>query len=132
MGKLHDYSIIITLQPFVHTGKKILTDQEYENYILIEKYQPYNLNYPEYVEQLDELKNYWMGTKKEIHLMFQGLSRYCDHYITHYTAEHESGWDMTSRFNERCLDYLPIDLNSCLYKYEIDLAETYNILNDKF
>jgi len=62
MGKLHDYSTIITLQPFVHTGKKILTDQEYEHYILIEKYQPYNLNYPEYIKQLDELKNYCNAT----------------------------------------------------------------------
>lgn len=76
----------------------------------------------------DELKNYWMGEK---HLVYQGLSRYCDHYITHLTAEHESGWDMTSRFSEHCLNYLPIDLNSCLYKYETDLAEIYKILNDK-
>ena len=38
---------------------------------------------------------------------------------------------MTSRFNEHCLDYLPVDLNSCLYKYEADLAEMYQILNNK-
>ncbi len=73
-----------------------------------------------------ELKNYWMN---ELHRVYKGLSRYCDHFITHLTAEHESGWDMTSRFNEKCLDYLPVDLNSCLYKYEIDLARIYGILN---
>lgn len=80
----------------------------------------------------DELKNYWMGRKNaEKHLASNGLSRYCDHYITHLTSEHESGWDMTSRFNNHCLDYLPIDLNSCLYKYETDLADIYRILSDK-
>lgn len=77
-----------------------------------------------------ELKDYWMydgtGERAEYHLAYQGLSRYCDHFIVHFTAEHESGWDMTSRFDERCLDYLPVDLNTLLYKYEIDLAEIYS------
>lgn len=73
-----------------------------------------------------ELKKYWKNENlTEKHIMQNGLSRYCDHFITHLGSEHESGWDMTSRFNDRCLDYLPIDLNSCLYKYESDLAEYY-------
>lgn len=75
-----------------------------------------------------ELKNYWMN---ESHLVYQGLSRYCDYYITHLTAEHESGWDMTSRFHDHCLDYLPVDLNSCLYKYETDLVEIYKVLKNQ-
>jgi alpha,alpha-trehalase len=75
-----------------------------------------------------ELKNYWVA---EPHLTESGLSRYCDHFWTHTTAEHESGWDMTSRFAERCLDYLPVDLNSLLYKYETDLAKIFGILGKK-
>ncbi len=75
----------------------------------------------------DELKNYWMDDKK-VHKVYMNLSRYCDHWHTNLTAEHESGWDMTSRFNEKCLDFLPVDLNSLLYKYEIDLAEISGIL----
>ncbi len=75
-----------------------------------------------------ELKNYWMG---ESHKVFKGLSRYADHWMTHLTAEHESGWDMTSRFDERCLDFLPIDLNSLLFKYELDLSEIYKTLKNK-
>jgi alpha,alpha-trehalase len=79
-----------------------------------------------------ELSNYWMNKHRtERHLSHKGLSRYCDHYITHLGAEHESGWDMTSRFNDRCLDFLPVDLNCCLYKYETDIAEAYSILNNK-
>jgi len=77
-----------------------------------------------------ELKNYWMDTKK-MHKVYKGLSRYCDHWHIHLTAEHESGWDMTSRFYERCLDFLPIDLNSLLYKYEIDLSLIYKLLKNQ-
>lgn len=75
-----------------------------------------------------ELKSYWMNPDlTELHLVYQGLSRYCDHYITHLAAEHESGWDMTSRFRDQCLYYLPVDLNSALFKYETDLAEYYRM-----
>jgi alpha,alpha-trehalase len=78
-----------------------------------------------------ELKKYWMNKKLiEKHIIHKGLSRYCDHYITHMGAEHESGWDMTSRFHDHCLDYLPVDLNTCLYKYETDLAEINALLNN--
>jgi alpha,alpha-trehalase len=79
-----------------------------------------------------ELSSYWMNHKlTETHIVFKGLSRYCDHYITHLAAEHESGWDMTSRFSDHCLDYLPIDLNCCLYKYETDLADFYKSVRNK-
>ncbi len=71
----------------------------------------------------DELANYWMNSKlTEKHIVHKGLSRYCDHFITHLGAEHESGWDMTSRFKDNCLNYLPVDLNTCLYKYELDIS----------
>lgn len=79
-----------------------------------------------------EMKSYWMNPKlTEKHIVYHNLSRYCDHYITHLGAEHESGWDMTSRFHNHCLDYLPVDLNCCLYKYETDLAEAYQLLGNK-
>jgi alpha,alpha-trehalase len=77
-----------------------------------------------------ELNRYWMD-KKKVHKVFKGLSRYCDHWHMHSTAEHESGWDMTSRFYDRCMDFLPIDLNALLYKYEIDLSLIYKKLNNK-
>ena len=55
--------------------------------------------------------------------MHKGLSRYYDINMLHDLAEAESGWDMTTRFNRRCLDYLPVDLNSLLYKYETDFTK---------
>lgn len=49
------------------------------------------------------------------------LSRYGDRDIGYaHSSELESGWDMTSRFYNRCDQFLPIDLNSYLYKYEKD------------
>jgi alpha,alpha-trehalase len=78
-----------------------------------------------------ELHDYWMNKKlTEIHIVYMGLSRYCNHFITHLAAEHESGWDMTSRFKDHCLNILPVDLNSCLYKYETDLADFYKLIKN--
>ncbi|MCF7799351.1 hypothetical protein K9M74_05610 [Candidatus Woesearchaeota archaeon] len=78
-----------------------------------------------------ELNKYWVDAhEKQHHVLACGLSRYCDHEITHVTAEHESGWDMTSRFKEHCLNFAPVDLNSLLYKYEVDLAQIFRTLGD--
>lgn len=71
----------------------------------------------------DEYQAVWMSDKKpNWRLVYQGLSRYYDVNMLHDLAEAESGWDMTTRFNHHCLDFLPVDLNSLLYKYETDFA----------
>lgn len=46
------------------------------------------------------------------------------------TAEQESGWDMTSRFYNRCNEFLPVDLNSFLYAYEMDFAKAAGIFKN--
>ena len=40
----------------------------------------------------------------------------------HKLAEAESGWDFCPRFDARCADYAPVDLNSILYSMELLLA----------
>ncbi len=76
-----------------------------------------------------EYEKVWMGEKKpnwrQVH---RGLSRYYDINMVHDLAEAESGWDMTTRFRRKALDYLPIDLNCMLYKYEVDFARAAEIL----
>lgn len=62
--------------------------------------------------------------------VFNGLSRYYDINVIHGLAEAESGWDTTTRFNDRCLAHLPVDLNSLLYKYETDFVRYYQIIGD--
>jgi alpha,alpha-trehalase len=77
-----------------------------------------------------EYKQVWMGTKKpherQVH---KGLSRYYDINYLNDLAEAESGWDMTTRFGRRCLEFLPVDLNCLLYKYETDLARYYKLVD---
>ncbi len=70
-----------------------------------------------------EYATVWMGTKKPNERnVYKGLSRYYDINYLHDLAEAESGWDMTPRFERRALNFLPVDLNSLLYKYEMDFA----------
>lgn len=60
------------------------------------------------------------------------LSRYGDRDIGYaHSSELESGWDMTSRFYNRCDQFLPIDLNSYLYKYELDFSQAADILGER-
>lgn len=74
----------------------------------------------------------WMGTiKPNARLVYEGLSRYYDINHTQDLAEAESGWDYTPRFNRRCLDFLPVDLNALLYKYETDFAAAARILGNE-
>jgi len=56
-GKLQGFDTIITLQPAVNTGKKILTNQELESKLKTEK-QGILENYPLYIEQLAELNKH--------------------------------------------------------------------------
>ncbi len=70
-----------------------------------------------------EYHTVWLGHtenhKREVH---RGLSRYFSQSNGHFGAEEESGWDYANRFNSEALDYLPIDLNALLFKYEVDIA----------
>jgi len=78
-----------------------------------------------------EYHTVWMGTTKpHARQVHQGLSRYYDVNMTHDLAEAESGWDYTPRFGRQCLNYLPVDLNSLLYKYELDFARAAKLLGD--
>lgn len=80
----------------------------------------------------EEYENVWMGTAQpNWRLVYRGLSRYYDINVLHDLAEAESGWDMTTRFNRKALNYLPVDLNALLYKYETDFARADEILGNK-
>ncbi len=80
---------------------------------------------------LDEYNHVWMSNIHPLwHNVHDGLSRYYDINVLHDLAEAESGWDMTPRFERRCLDYLPVDLNSLLYKYEQDFARYYELTDN--
>lgn len=80
----------------------------------------------------EEYRHVWMGTHKpHVRQVYRGLSRYYDINYLHDLAEAESGWDMTTRFGHKCLNYLPVDLNALLYKYEKDFAYAADLLGRK-
>jgi alpha,alpha-trehalase len=79
-----------------------------------------------------EYQTVWMGVKKpNERRVHRDLSRYYDINYLHDLAEAESGWDMTPRFERRALNFLPVDLNALLYKYETDFARAARIFDDK-
>ncbi len=99
-------------------------------------YNNYNLDKKWLKEAIEiakqEYEIVWQGTKKpNERLVHKGLSRYYDINYLHDLAEAESGWDMTPRFNRRALNYLPVDLNALLYKYEMDFARTARLFDDR-
>lgn len=80
----------------------------------------------------DEYNTVWMGTKKPNNRqVYKGLSRYYDINHLHDLAEAESGWDMTTRFGRKALDFVPVDLNSLLFKYEMDFVRYYRLVGDE-
>jgi len=98
------------------------TDFEKSHGWLKEKFEVLKLEYQEV----------WRGRKfPDEREVFRGLSRYYDLNIWHNAAEAESGWDMTPRFYNRCLDFLPIDLNCLLFQYESDFARISECLGDE-
>lgn len=81
-------------------------------------------------------KEYWQVWEDTSHYNHKveefGLSKYGDRDVGYqWNAERESGWDFTTRFYNRCHEFLPIDLNSLLYKYEKDFAKASYILRRK-
>ncbi|MEI9914107.1 MAG: trehalase family glycosidase [Candidatus Saccharibacteria bacterium] len=103
---------------------------------IFDVYQAYNMDNKWLKERIEvakqEYSEVWMGTNKPVaHQVYKGLSRFYDINYLHDLAEAESGWDLTPRFNRKALNYLPVDLNSLLYKYETDFARAAKILGDK-
>ena len=103
---------------------------------IFEVYEAYDMDKKWLAEKIavakEEYFNVWMGTAKpHARQVYRGLSRYYDINHLHDLAEAESGWDMTPRFGRKALNYLPVDLNALLYKYEMDFVRAADIAGDK-
>ncbi len=77
-----------------------------------------------------EYNKVWNNSGQYNHLVEKyGLNRYGDRDVGYaHSSELESGWDFTSRFYNRCNEFLPVDLNSYLYKYERDFELAASLL----
>lgn len=104
--------------------------------LIFEIYEFYKLDIKWLTKHIEfaesEYYHVWMGTKKpNERQVYAGLSRYYDINYLHDLAEAESGWDMTTRFGRKALNYLPVDLNSLMYKYEADFAKAAYLRGDR-
>lgn len=102
---------------------------------ILEVYHAYDKDDAWLAERIEvakrEYEQVWMGKRKpHARQVYKGLSRNYSTDMTHDQAELESGWDYTPRFQRHCLDYLPVDLNALLYKYEVDFSVAAGILGD--
>lgn len=53
----------------------------------------------------------------------EALSRdEADRIARNFVAEAESGWDFNPRFDRRCEEFCPVDLNSLMYSFEKNMA----------
>lgn len=99
----------------------------YDTYKLDKKWLTRNMKVAE-----AEYQTVWMGrAKPNARLVYEGLSRNYDINYLNDLAEAESGWDFSPRFNHHALNYLPVDLNSLLYKYETDFARVADLTGKK-
>ena len=65
--------------------------------------------------------NEYLFCNRYANLLAGGLT--LQEYFKHDRAVRESGHDTTHRFDDRTADFVSVDLNSLLYKYETDFAE---------
>jgi alpha,alpha-trehalase len=102
---------------------------------ILDIHKTYNLDAQWLIEAMksaeSEYETVWMGVKKpNERQIYAGLSRYYDINYLNDLAEAESGWDMTPRFGRKALNYLPVDLNCLLYKYETDFMSVAKLIGD--
>ncbi len=131
MGILDDLCHVFKRFKLIPNGSRLYyvsrTQPPFLSSFIFDLYDAYDLGHAWLKEHIDiakdEYKTVWMGTAKpHARLVYQGLSRYYDFNYLNDLAEAESGWDMTPRFNRKALNYLPVDLNALLFKYEMDFA----------
>lgn len=81
-----------------------------------------------------EYENVWIDRDLNYNHSVEGfgLSKFGDRDVGYaHSSELESGWDFTSRFYNRCNEFLAVDLNALLYKYELDfIREAEEVTND--
>ncbi|CAO3692239.1 hypothetical protein G6F70_000398 [Rhizopus microsporus] len=91
-------------------GSGIPPETEASHFVhILEPYaKKHNITLDEFIEK------YNAGTIKEPEL---------DEYFLHDRAVRESGHDTTYRFDKVCANLATVDLNTLLYKYEMDIAD---------
>jgi alpha,alpha-trehalase len=84
-----------------------------------------------YYEEIG-LNRYYDNLEKMLKIEDEAYLHFNEIYIPQQfwqeRTEAESGWDYTGRFHRECGHFLPVELNSLLFKYEVDFSEFARIL----
>lgn len=140
LGILEDFFYLFKRFKIIPNGSQLYytsrTQPPFLTSFIFDMYTTYKLDKKWLKDAIDiakqEYETVWMGTRKpNARQVYQGLSRYYDFNYLHDIAEAESGWDMTTRFSRKALNYLPVDLNALLYKYETDFAKAARIFDNE-
>lgn len=114
----------------VWNGDKEWLRQAYD-WAKIEYHEVWMDSKTRYNEQIG-LNKYYDGLESMLKVKGEAYLHFNEVYIPpHFWQERveaESGWDYTGRFHRQCGNFIPVDLNSLLYKYEIDLSQFAHIL----
>jgi len=85
LGKSNDFDTIVTLQPWLYYGKKILTEQE-QKILQNQKWKKMAEPYPMYIQQLDGLKNYCTETY-DLRNIFDNIQKPIYYDVVHVGPE---------------------------------------------
>jgi alpha,alpha-trehalase len=121
------FSAAIREYEMVWVGKKRLTDIGLSRYFGEGIGQPPEVE-PDHFDYIYKsfAKNHGMDTKRFEHLYRHEnlLAPELDSFFVHDRCMRESGHDKTYRWGDECANFVSVDLNSLLYKIEVDIAET--------
>jgi len=108
--------------PLLTSMVRLIVDRVQDQALLKECYPYLKKEYGFWTGNYHLVKDTGFSRYQDTGLGWYGLLGHPQNKITNLQAEAESGWDFNPRFENRCLQFLPVDLNSWLYKYETDLA----------
>lgn len=106
-----------------------LISKEYEFWI-IQRSTTYGLSRHHHDATPEYLADFYEHLKK-VRLPLNATSAEEKLYIAgNRLAEAEAGYDFTPRFDGRCSDFIPVDLNSNLYLYEVTMSNFAALFED--
>lgn len=106
-------------------------EKEYD-FWMSERIAPNGLNVHGNSATVDELRDFYrFMTTRLPHLKWDIPDDERIRRGSHFLAEAESGWDFCPRFDFRCQDFNPVDLNANLYMYETLLSGFNKTLGDE-
>ncbi len=129
------HSTLMVSDVFDRTGDKVWLDRAYElvkreyGFWMSMRMDPIGLNHYYVHANPDQIwDTYDKYRKRRFHIPQDPAARL--KVLISTIAEDESGWDYTRRFDFRCDEFCPCDLNALLYMHELNCARFCEIIGN--